>query len=131
MIVQGNEFTCTGSSKNFNWLKEQFESKFEITAKILGPELGQECEIRVLNHVLRWEACGIVYEPDQRHAEMVVRELGLETAGSVLTLGTRVESEVGSSPDGILGMTLEEESEDLEPQETTWQRGAIILPRTE
>ena len=123
MIVHGDDFMCTGSSKNLQWLKELFESKFEITAEILGPELGQERKIRVLNVVLRWEASGIIYEPDQRHAEMVVRELGLETAGSVLTPGTRVESEAGSAPDGILGLTLEDESKDLEPHEATQFRG--------
>ena len=54
---------------------------------------------------------------------MVVRELGLETAGSVLTRGTRVKSEAGSAPDGILGLTLEDESKDLEPHEATQFRG--------
>ena len=44
------------------WFKGMFEAKFEITAKILGPEdeEGQEHEIRVLNRVLRWEAAGVV-----------------------------------------------------------------------
>ena len=68
------------------WCKKLFEAKFEITAKILGPEQGQESEIRVLNRIIRWEAAGVVYEPDQRHVEMIIRELGLESAGSVLTL---------------------------------------------
>ena len=50
---------------------------------------------------------------------MVVREFGLETAGSALTLGTRVEQEAASAPEGVLGLTLEDESEDLEPQDAT------------
>ena len=86
-------------------------AKFEIMAKILGPEEGQEREIRVLNRVLRWEVAGVVYEPDQRHAEIVVRELGLESAGSVLTLGTRAEHDAASAPHGILGIELEEDLE--------------------
>ena len=109
MIVHGDDFTFTGSTKSLQWLKAQFESKFKITAKILGPELGREHEIHVLNHVMRWESGGIVYEPDQRHAEMVVSALGLEAAGSVFTPGTRAEHEAVS--------------EDLGPQDATRFRG--------
>ena len=77
----------------------------------------------MLNRVLRSEPSGIVYKPDQRHAEMVVRELGLEAAGSVFTPGTRAEHEAGSAPDGVLGLTVEDESEDLEPRDATRFRG--------
>ena len=92
-------------------LELQFEKRFEITAKILGPEQEQDREIRVLNRILRWESSGFVYEPDQRHAEIIVREPGLENAGSVLTPGTRAEHEAASPPHGMLGIELEEELE--------------------
>ena len=72
---------------------------------------------------MRWEPDGVVYEPDRSHAEIVVRELGLETAGTVISPGTRVEHEAGSAPDGVLGLTLEDESEDLEPQDATRFKG--------
>ena len=77
MTVHGNDFTSTGSTKNLQWLKAQFESKCKITAKFLGPEPGQEHEIPVLNRIMRGGPGGIVYEHDQRHVEMVVRELGI------------------------------------------------------
>ena len=67
----------------------------------------------MLNRVLRWEVAGVVYEPDQRHAEIVVRERGLESAGSVLTLGTRAEHDAASAPHGILGIELEEDREPM------------------
>ena len=107
--VHGDEFTSTGSTKHFLWFKAQFEARFEITAKILGPELGQEHEVRVLNRVLIWEPSGPIYEPDQGHAEVIIRELGLENAGGVLTPGTRVEQDVASAPSGVLGIPFEEE----------------------
>ena len=74
-------------------------------AKILGIELGHDREIRILNRVIRWETDGIVYEPDQRHAEMLVGEFGLEGVGSVLTPGTRAKHEVASAQAGMLGKT--------------------------
>ena len=33
--------------------------------------------MRVLNRTLRWTDSGITYEPDQRHAEIIVKELNL------------------------------------------------------
>ena len=66
---------------------------------------------------------------------MVVGEIGLETAGNAFTPGTRVKHEAASAPGGVLGLTLEDESEDLEPQDATRFRGlaasAITSPRTE
>ena len=41
MTVHGDDFTSTGNTRNLKWLKAHFESKFEITATTLGPELGQ------------------------------------------------------------------------------------------
>ena len=123
MTVHGDDFTSSASTKNLEWLKRKFEEKFEVTAKLLGPEVGQEREIRVLNRVIRWEADGLVYEPDQRHAEMIIREFGLEGAGSVLTPGTRGEQEVASAPDGVLGLTVEDETEEMATADATQFRG--------
>ena len=125
MTVHGDDFTLAGGTKELLWCKGLFEAKFEITAKVLGPEEGQEREIRVLNRVIRWEAAGIIYEPDQRHAEMVVRELGLESAGSVFTPGTRVEHDAASAPHGILGIELEEDLEPMSAGHATQFRGFV------
>ena len=51
----------------------------------LGPDEDQCTEVRVLNRVIRWSKQGLQYELDQRHAEKVVRELGLENAKPVST----------------------------------------------
>ena len=50
---------------------------------VLGPGPDHKREIRVLNRVLRWTFEGIEYEPDQRHAELVVKDLELEGAKPV------------------------------------------------
>ena len=66
---------------------------------------------------------GIVYEPDQRHVEMIVRDLGLETAGSVLTPGTRAEHDVASAPSGMPSIELEDEPELMSAEDSTRFRG--------
>ena len=43
--------------------------------------------MRLLNRIVSWETAGISYEPDQRHAELIIREIGLATANKVTTPG--------------------------------------------
>ena len=52
----------------------------------LGPGVRKEEDqsIRILNRIIEWNQEGVWHEADQRHAEMVVRELALE--------GNRVKS---------------------------------------
>ena len=51
--VHGDDFTACGSTQNRKLLQRQFETTFEIIAKVLDFEAGQESEVRILNHVLR------------------------------------------------------------------------------
>ena len=55
-------------------------AKYKINTKSFSPGFGQKREVRVRNRALCWTAKGIAYKPDHRHAEIIVRELGLESA---------------------------------------------------
>ena len=46
-----------------------------------------------MNRVISWTEEGITYEADQRHAEIVLRELGLEAAKAVTTPGSRDDAD--------------------------------------
>ena len=60
--------------------EKQFSIRFEVTSNILGPENGEEDEIRVFTRVIRREQHGIAYEPDQRHVDITLREVDLNRA---------------------------------------------------
>ena len=79
-------------------MKKEFERRFEVRAHTLGPETGQEREVRILNRVIRWTEDGLEYEPDQRHSEIAIRELGLEGARAVATPGTKEELALAGVP---------------------------------
>ncbi len=100
LTVHGDDFTSTGREANLRWLKTEFAKNFEIKTDLLGPnpERHQQ-EIRILNRVVTWGTQGICYEADQRHAEILVRELGLHDAKSVSTPGTREEANRASTID--------------------------------
>ena len=41
-----------------------------------------------MNRTLRWTKDGLEYEPDQRHAELIVKDVSMERARAVATPGT-------------------------------------------
>ena len=51
----------------------------------LGPDPEDNKSIRVLNRIVEWKPWGIQYEPDQRHAEVIVAQLGLESNSKTVT----------------------------------------------
>ena len=77
---------------------------------ILGPGAKHAQEVRILNRIVRWTKSGIDYEPDQRHAEMVIRDLGLEQAKAVSSPGTKEDQALGSKPE--LGLSVPVQDED-------------------
>jgi hypothetical protein len=89
--VHGDDFTCVGAEHQLKWLQGVFEKAFEVKVDVLGPnaERGHKQEVRVLNRVLTWQSWGIGYEADPRHAEIVIKEFGLEHCKSVTTPGTK------------------------------------------
>ena len=45
----------------------------------LGPGEEDMKAIRILNRIVEWTPEGLRYEADQRHAEIIVKELGLDS----------------------------------------------------
>ena len=91
-----------GSRKATRRFKEELQSRFEIKTQVIGPDpsasrdyTGAETEGEdkivqegsVLNRVFRWTDDGWEIEPDQRHADIIVHELGLHESKPVSTPG--------------------------------------------
>ena len=62
------------------------EAIYEIKTEFLGPK-GEDCqtEIRVFNRTIRWTDAGLEYEPDQRHAELIIEQMGMANCKPVST----------------------------------------------
>ena len=89
MTVHGDDFTSTARERDLKWLERQLSAKFEVKNEYLGPDTRHKQSIRVLNRVITWTAEGLTYEADQRHAEIIVQELGLGSSKAVTTPGSR------------------------------------------
>ena len=78
-------------------MQRRMEQKYEIKAHHLGPESGMKDEVQILNRTLRWTKEGITYEADQRHAEIVIKEMNMKKANAVSTPSVPEPSEEANS----------------------------------
>ena len=95
--VHGDDFTSAGTEKDLQWMDRMLKAEFEIETKFLGPASHHAQQVRILNRVIEWGITGITYEADQRHAEIIVKELNLEGSKATATPGTRDDAMNGSS----------------------------------
>jgi len=99
MTVHGDDFTVVASADQIEWLGDKMKAQYELKMDVLGPDEGQVRELRILNRILRWGDAGVEYEPDQRHAEKVIEDLGLQKCKAVTTPCV-VEPVPGGDPHG-------------------------------
>ena len=91
-------------------MQRRMEQKYEIKAHYLGPESGMKDEIQILNRTLRWTKEGITCEADQRHAEIVIKEMNMKKANAVSTPTLPEPSEEANSRLSSPDMTKDEAS---------------------
>jgi hypothetical protein len=85
VFVHGDDFVSTADGKDLLWLKGVLSNKFEIKTTIIGHDDQDEKRVKILNRIITVVENGFDYEPDIRHAELVVKELGLENSKAVTT----------------------------------------------
>ena len=111
IVVHGDDFTVLASCEQLDWFRGCISSKFEVKYRgRLGPNQNEQHSIRILNRVLEWTSEGLRYEADQRHAEIIIKQLGL-----------RVDSKAVSTPSVAL---IGDESE-LSSDQATMYRAMV------
>ena len=83
VFLHGDDFASVGNREVLRKFKEKMEQRFEINTSVIGTGSSEVQEARVLNRIIRVTAKCWEYEPDQRHAEIIVDQLGLKDAKSV------------------------------------------------
>ena len=105
MAVHGDDFVTEGCEESLRWLEAQLSKHFEIKTEILGgaPHLLKTCTL--LNRVIEWTTQGLTWEPDPRHAELVVEHLGLKGGKGAVTPGVKEHSRRrGNQAEGDSGL---------------------------
>ena len=88
ITCHGDDFLIVAPLESIKWIIKKMQETFELKHQILGPEKGCVREVRMLNRIIRWTDTGIEYEPDQRHSDCIIRDLGLDGGKGVSTPGT-------------------------------------------
>ena len=89
VLVHGDDFVAVGQRTEILKFKHQLAKRFTVKTKLVGSGAGEGegPEARVLNRIVRCGSAGWEYEPDQRHAELITKAMGLTDAKAVKTPG--------------------------------------------
>ena len=69
-----------GDTIELGRIRAALEDKYKLKVEFLSGVATDVHELKILNKIIRWTTGGIELEADPRHADIVVRELGLEGA---------------------------------------------------
>ena len=86
-LVHGDDYFSAGSKDSLSWLESELSKKYEIKTSRVGHGTHCSAEGQILNRVVRATEQGYELEADPRHAELVIEQLGLQTAKGVTTPG--------------------------------------------
>ena len=89
--IHGDDFTVLAEEDQLDWFRREVSKKFDaIFRGRIGPDIADDKSIRILNRIITWTPEGIRYEADQRHGEIILKQLNLELgAKAVLTPGAK------------------------------------------
>jgi len=77
--VYGDDFTILGEAKDLVWFRMEMVKRYEVEFKArLGGTAQDDKAVFLLNRPIEWNAEGMTYEADQRHVEIILRDLGLQ-----------------------------------------------------
>ena len=86
-LVHGDDFVSSGGKAELEWLCTGLKKQFETKMTMMGEDDDLAKEARVLNRIVRWHPRkGITDEADTRHAEINIRDTGVENLKPISTL---------------------------------------------
>ena len=101
IMVHGDDFVAVGDEKATKKLQVSLEKAYKVKCEVLGDGKDEKSEIRVLNRIIRRVDTGFALEADPRHAEIIVRDLGLIGAKPSKLPGSKEDhKKAGGGPHG-------------------------------
>ena len=100
VMVHGDDSVAVGPDQPLDNIKATLSDKYKIKTEQLGHEEGKDAEIGILNKVERMTEAGIELEADPRHAELVIKELGLKSARPSLVPGSNTGGKTSATAAG-------------------------------
>ena len=93
-MVHGDDFVSLGLEADVRWFHSQMEAAYEVKIRgILGPEEGDDKRIEILNRIVEWGADGIRYEGGPRHAEAIIKAMGVDGKNPAAAPGCKAKND--------------------------------------
>ena len=81
--VHGDDFIISCGVEEVSWMRGKMEERFTAKVVVIGHGKDEEKEGKVLNRIVRAIPTGWEYEADPRHAEIIVKEMGVQDCKAV------------------------------------------------
>ena len=89
-VVHGDDFTFAGTDDELEKCANMMKAEYDVKIRgKFGPDKSDDKAITILNRCVEWTNQGILYEPDPRHVEILMNELGLKDSKSVVSPGVK------------------------------------------
>ena len=98
-LVHGDDYVSAGPVGNQDWLEVQMSAAYAIQTHRLGMHSGWERQGKVLNRVVTYDNTGWRLEADPRHAELIIKHLGVGDLRAVATPGVDEADEADKHDD--------------------------------
>lgn len=102
--IHGDDFTVLAREEQLDWFRSEISNKLNVKVRgRIGPDITDAKSIIILNRIVTWTPSGIKYEADQRHGQIIFKQLAVEVGvKALLTPGFKQEyRHHGGGPGGI------------------------------
>jgi hypothetical protein len=80
-VVHGDDFYFIRNDMNLAWIYGLMREWYEVKMRgILGPDSGDVKRVEILNRWLEWKETGIELKADPKHAQRLIKEVGLSSS---------------------------------------------------
>jgi hypothetical protein len=96
VIVHGDDFIIEGKEEDLRWTQGVLEAKYIVKMRgLMGPDRGDAKVVDVLNRIIEWKDDELWYEADPRHAEKMLRDMGMDSCNASAVPGAKTDGPEG------------------------------------
>jgi len=94
IVAHVDDLLCTGPKENLEKVKKLLEKKYQMKAKMIGPDRGEDREGKFLGRTIRWKDWGLEWQGDGKLRESLLAEWDMGKSSPVITPGVKEEKQV-------------------------------------
>jgi hypothetical protein len=83
VMTHVDDFFCSGTQLELEWLANELEKKFELKKQVIGGDRGDQKTATFLNRTITWTPDGYQLSGDEKHVKLLLEEWGMETCKSL------------------------------------------------